>query len=202
MGADPETQDALETGGNILGGAAGSRLLPMATDLIPSTERAGQNFQRVMGAAKDRPLDLSKTVDPTMRAKELQQAGASLPTVINRFYQRTQDLGKPVTYEEGRDFASLAGRLSGQENSRMVPQMKAQVNALAGALADANEKAADEAGVGDSYRSAMKEYRQAMKIQGVTDKTGELAKQYAAKALLGAAAGAGGYEAYRKLSGR
>ncbi len=166
--------------------------------MIPSAERAGANFQRVMAAAKDQPIDTSAAGDAALRAHELGEAGASgPPKVLSKFLKRTTEPGSsPMTFEEGRDFQSNAGRLSAKESMASNPQMKAQVSALAKALADANQAAAERAGVGDVYKDAMNEYRRAIKIQGIKDTTGEFAKSTAAKYIAGAALGAGGVAAY------
>lgn len=83
---------------------------------------------------------------------------------------------------------------------RVKPQMQAQVNALAKALRESNQTAADSAGVGDLYKSGIDEYRRAMKIQGVKDTAGKIAKSTAARAIAsGIGGGIAGAATYRAL---
>ncbi len=170
--------------------------------LIPNLERAGGNFQTVMKAARNVPLDLSKASEPALEAHSLSEAGATMPKIMNKFLQRTTSPGsEPLTYEQGRRFASNAGRLSTQESMNANPMMKRQVSALAGALRDANESAAEQAGVGDLYRDAMREYRHGMALRGVKDSAGEIAKSTAMKYALGGAAGGAAAYGVRKALG-
>lgn len=167
--------------------------------LLPSTERAGRNFQTVMSRAKDIPVDLAAASDPALRAHELREAGASMPSVVNKFLQRTTGPGiKPLTYGDARTFASNAGRLSADENSRMIPPMRREVSRLTQALNDANASAADKAGVGPLYNDAMREYRRAAQLRDAKDATMRFIKGPGAKAALG---GSAGYGAYRLLHG-
>lgn len=139
--------------------------------LIPSTERAGQNFQKVLQTAKDVPINTTDAANVVTRAQELASRGSALPKVMKDFAKTTalpkSGVGplQPVNYGEGRDFASNAGRLSIAERMNTNGDMGRQVKLLAKSLNDANEDAADRAGVGDAYRSAMKEYRQAKQLK-------------------------------------
>jgi hypothetical protein len=174
--------------------------IPGAVDAIPNAERAGRNFQAVMQAAKDVPVDLAAASTPALKAQELREAGASMPSVVNKFLQRTTAPGgEPLTYDQSRLFASNAGRLSADEASRMIPPMKAQVAGLAKALNDANAAAAEQAGVGQLYTDAVNEYRQAMKLKGAKEAALEIAKEVAKKAVLGAGFGLGGYAVYKAI---
>ena len=189
-----EVPEAIGHLGGIAALAALPKVLPKAINAIPSTERAGRNFQTVMSQAKNAPVDLSKASVPALRAQELREAGATMPTPINKFLQRTTSPGQPpLSFQQSRDFQSTLGRLSAAENSRLTPAMQAQVNGLAKALADANADAATKAGVGDLYQSALKEYRQAMKIRGAKETAGSVAKSVAGKVIAGAGLGVGGY---------
>lgn len=173
-----------------------------AMERIPNLERAGQKFETVMQAARRVPLDLAKASEPAIEAHNLSEAGATMPKIMNRFLQRTTSPGsEPLTYEQGRRFASNAGRLSTQESLSSNPMMQRQVSALARALGDANEKAAEQAGVGALYRDAMTEYRHGMALRGAKDTAVALAKSTAAKYVLGGLGLGAGYGAYHKLTG-
>ena len=180
----------------IAGGFAGSRI-PAA---LPNIERAGQNFQTVMGAARSTPIDVSKAGDIALRAHEFAGRGATLPKVFRDFTRAaTMPDAPPIDYQAGRDFASNAGRLSAEENLRMAPTMKRQVALFAKAMDEANEGAATQAGQGPLYGKAMREYRNAKRLEDATDALKDLATSKAAK--YGAAAGIGGYAA-KKILGK
>lgn len=81
----PEAATAL---GNGLGRAA---------EMIPSTTRAGQNFQTVMQAAKNIPIDTSELKTISARAQQLGQRGATMPKVMGKLADALQ----PEGYEAG-----------------------------------------------------------------------------------------------------
>lgn len=195
LGAGPGTQDALETAGQVAGGAAGAKLAPMAADAIPSMERAGQNFERVSALAKDVPVDVSKFAQPALRARELNaNTGAPVPAVLRKALQFSGPTTNPLTYGDARDLASAAGRQSVAEKLATNPQMGAQVKRLAGGLADANQEAADSVGMGDLHKSAMTEYRRAAKLRDFKENAIDAAKSTAGKTALGVlGGGAAGY---------
>jgi hypothetical protein len=158
---------------NLIIAGGGLKAIEAATDLpdlLPNIESAGAKFQNVMAAAKDQPINLAAPGDVALRAQEFAGHGATMPKVFRDFLRTSTDPeAPPMDYETGRDFASNAGHLSAQDNLTMTGTMKAQVAKFAKAMSYANEEAADRAGVGDDYRAAMKEYRQAKQIQAVKD---------------------------------
>lgn len=164
---------------------------------LPSTERAGQKFEQVMGAAKDVPVDLSQ-VDPIVeRAKELRSHGHTPPSMSMRQYskaQQPQEFGPfkiapdPMTYETSRDFAVSAGDQSAQAITGTNRTMKRQNKSFAKALDDANREAAYKAGRGEMYDQAMAEYRNAKRIQKAKE---ILASEAAKKAISGIGTGLG-----------
>ncbi len=195
LSASPEGEELAGDVGETLGGIGAGYLGSRIPGMLPSTERAGRNFQAVMERARDVPVDLSAAGDPALRAQELRESGASMPGVVNKFLQRTTAPNSPpLTYETSRDFASNAGRLSADENSRMIPPMRAQVSRLTQALNDANARAAESAGVGPQYNDAMSEYRNAMRIRGGLKTAGKIAAPIAL--------GATGYKIYHGLIGQ
>lgn len=173
--------------------------------MLPSTERAGQKFQQVMGAAKDVPVDLSK-VDPIVeRAKELRAHGHGPPSQAMRQYMRTQQPAafgpfqmapEPMTYETARDFAVSAGDQSAREIMGTNKTMKRQNKSFARALDEANREAAYQAGRGPEYDQAMREYRNARRLQ----KAKQILAESGKKAAIGAGIGAAGYGLYRDLT--
>jgi len=181
-------------------GLEAGRGLTKIPGMIPNAERAGKNFETVMQHAKDVPLDTGKFQTPLLRSQELREAGASMPGVLNKALKRTTTPGaEPLTYGKGRDISSIAGRLSGEENARMVPQMRGALNRFARGISDANREAAYKAGVGEIYDSAMNEYRRAMKMQDIGEAFGKGAKRAARAVPWALGAGAGGAVGYHLL---
>ena len=163
-----------------------------AIDAIPSAARAGRGFEEVMGKAGDVPVDTSGVRPYVDRARELSSRGAPAPPKPIRDYVRTTATPgpgeegpiKPLTYRESRDFASNAGNQSVADKWRTNRPMGAQLKGFAHGLDEANEGAADQAGVGDQYRNAMSEYRKAMLIK----QAGKNAAKLAVPAIVGGTA--------------
>jgi hypothetical protein len=81
------------------------------------------------------------------------------------------------------------GSLTAEEAQKLSGPMKAQVNAMYGAIKDSIGATADRAGKLEKFQSAMSEYKNAMKVQKVID----WAKDMSVKGVLqkGAVLGAG-----------
>ena len=141
-------------------------VLPKGLEAIPSTERAGRNFETVMSKAGNQPLDLTPVQQYLTRAQQLNKTGAGgIPPPLKQFGKMLSDPNAPpMDYRTGRDFASNAGSLSAHQNMRTNAPMKAQLSQFAQAMDEANRGAAEQAGVGKEYGSAMTEYRRAMQI--------------------------------------
>lgn len=155
---------------------------------IPTTAKAGQKFEQVMGAAKDVPIDLTNADEAIARAKELRQRGSTLPKVLNDYIKNRAagavNMPNPMTYEVGRDFASNAGALSIRETTAMNAKMQRQVAEFADAMKTANREAAAKVGMGELYDQAMKEYHQAKNLIAA----GKIVKKGAVEAILGGTA--------------
>lgn len=143
--------------------AAGGALVPAvpaAAKALPNSARAGRNFQEVMGAAKDVPINVEGPGKAALRIQELADRGGSMPKSVRNLLSRITDPEKtPLAYGEARDFYSNISRLSASEAQRLTPVVKREVAALRAALDAANESAAGEVGKAAVYRAAMKEYR-------------------------------------------
>lgn len=180
---------------------AGRGVAAGADALIPNIDRANANFSKVSSAVGSAPVDVSRPAaisQQVIAPGGLGKTGSTVPKIIRDMAAR----GKTTTdipFDESRQFQSRAGYLSSEERMATDRAMKGKVKQLASALAEGNEDAANNAGVGDLYRSAINEYRRAMKIQDIKDVTGEFAGKYAAHMVLGAGAGAG-YGIYKELS--
>jgi hypothetical protein len=196
LGAPEGVSSAIGDVAGVGGGLAGTKI----PGLMPNAARAGANFQKVMGAAGDQPVATGPAGDIALRAHEISSHGATLPKIFRDFLRETTTPGKPpLTYEPARDFASNAGRLSAQESLNANPVMKRQVALFSKALDEANAAAAENAGQGPLYKNAMREYRNAKRIEDVKDTLKDIATSKAAK--YGAAAGIGGY-ATKKILGK
>ena len=162
--------------GNVKGGlgTTAALTLPFLTkgaaskisDVIPTKAKAGALFNEAKGAAGDIPIDLSAPGNTALKIQELSQSGGSMPKVIRDFIRRTTDPNKqPLTYNEARDFYSNASRISADEAQRLTPVMKRQLAQFTNDLGQSISGAADQAGVLPQYRGAMKQYRQAAKLE-------------------------------------
>ncbi len=144
---------------------------------IPTAAKAGAKFEQVMSKAKDVPVNTAAADEALARAQELRQRGSTMPKVMNDYAKRrkpvTADFGgqsvemaaEPMTYQEGRDFASNAGAMSTRETTALNAKMQAQVKQFARAMKDANRGAAKEVGMESLYDRAMTEYRVAKNIE-------------------------------------
>ena len=160
-----------------------------AASAIPTTAKAGQKFQQVMGAAKSLPVDVSAPGQVALRISELAERGGSMPMAVRKFLARTTDPNKaPLKYEEARDFASNISRLSANEYQRLTPVVAREVANLRVSLNESIAQTAKAAGKLDEYRAAMKEYARAMKLKDAIGTVAEGAKKAVPYAT---AAGAG-----------
>lgn len=152
--------DATQIPAAFLGNAPGTAEKVLGAT-VPSImkEQAGQRFSEVMQAAANQPVSTQAAGEIVARAKELQQAGATIPRVLSRFFTRINnpDAG-PLTYKEARDFYSIATRLSADESARLTPVVRAQLAKFVGALGRAAGESAESVGQGANYTSAMSQY--------------------------------------------
>lgn len=167
----------------------------VGSKLLPNAARAGRNFQNVMGAARNIPINVEGPGNVALRIEELAQRGGSMPKAVRDFLNTKKSA---MTYEVARDFASNISRLSVNEMGRLTPVMAREVANLRVALNQSVAEAAKQAGKLPEYKAAMREYAQAMKIRDAVDAAVKGAK----KAALPAAGAAGaGYWLTRELKG-
>ena len=156
-------------------GRAGTNAVAKA---IPTTAKAGQKFQSVMGAAKSVPVDVEGLGAVALRINQLAERGGAMPMAVRKLLHRITDPSKAVmTYEESRDFASNISRLSANEFGRLTPAVAREVANLRVALNHANAMAAKQVGKLDEYNAAMLEYARAMRIKNVVNAAIEGAKK-------------------------
>lgn len=141
-----------------------------AINAIPRVARAGENFQKVMGAARNVPVQVGEVGDVALRINQLAERGGSMPMAVRKLLNRLTDPNKAaMVYEESRDFASNISRLSVDEFKRLTPVVAREVASLSAALNRANAQAASVAGKGAEYAAAMNEYARAMRIKTAVD---------------------------------
>ncbi len=163
-------RDAVDHPGTTLALAALPMVAKGAMGAIPSKARAAGNFQQVMGAAKNVPIDISEPGNAALRIVQLGERGGTAPRAVTQFVRRVTDPAKPtMTYEEARDFASNISRLSADEYNRLPPAMQREMIQLRVALNGSVAKAASAAGKGAEYAAAMKEYAQAARLAQLGD---------------------------------
>lgn len=141
-----------------------------AGQAIPRTARAAANFQDVMGAARNVPVDTEAPGKVALRIQELAERGGSMPKAVRDFLRRVTDPDKGnLTYEEARDFASNISRLSADEQRRLAPVVRRELGEMRVVLNEAVAQAAQKAGKGAEYKAAMREYAQAMRMRDVSE---------------------------------
>ena len=168
----------------------GAPVVKGAVNAIPRAARAGEKFQEVAGAAKDIAIETKEVGDAALRIYQLSERGGSMPKAVRDLLKRVTDPAKQaMAYPESRDFASNISRLSADEMQRLTPVVRREVAQLSAALNKANAQAAQAAGKGAEYKSAMREYARAMEMRKALDTVIKRGKQAALPAAgLGGAA--------------
>ena len=180
MGAGEGGQRLAQTAGGLVGGVAGAKGGQALQAAIPTATKAGAKFQDVMAAARNQPVDISGPGNVALRIQQLSERGGSMPKAVRDFLKRVTDPDKgPLVYEEARDFASNISRLSANEFGRLTPAVAREVHGLRVALNKAIENSAAQVGKGDTYRSAMNDYRQSARIREFKDDAVKAAKRIA-----------------------
>lgn len=196
-GPSPSMEDDVATMAKAGAVAGGAMALPAAINAIPRTSRAAGNFQAVMGAARNEPIDITAPGNVALRIQELADRGGSMPMAVRKFLLRVTDPQKPaMNYEEARDFASNISRLSADEFNRLTPAVAREVSEMRVALNKAVADAAGKAGKGAQYAQAMTEYAKAMRLRNAVNEV----VQGAARAVPYAGAAGAGYWLTHKIT--
>lgn len=170
---------------------AGEALAPVAegATMVPRLGRAADKFAAFEPAIKDALVDTSHVMKPALQARELNTiTGDMVPQVLKKALKYSGPTTDPLTYEKSRILASASSRRAAamSEAPKIIsPRMNANVAELSGALGDANESVANNAGVGPQYRDAMTEYRRAKALQDAGGSAVRLGKKVAPYAIGG-----------------
>lgn len=164
-------------------------VMKAGSQAIPRTARASEKFKEVMGAARDIPIETKAVGDVALRIQELAERGGAMPMAVRKLLNRMTDPNKAaMTYEEARDFASNISRLSADDYKRLTPVVRREVATLSAELNLANAQAARQAGKMTEYKSAMREYAQAMRLKELAQNAVKAAKKLAPWATAAGAA--------------
>jgi hypothetical protein len=176
-----------------------------AASAVPRLSRAKQNFETVMAAAKDIPINVEKPGEVAMRIAELAQHGGGTnwgPAPVRQFIQYITDPKKPeMTYQVARDFASNISRLSSKDLASIPPAMMREIHDLRVTLNLAVGDAAKHAGRLGEYRDAMREFRAAMQMRDAAKYVGKKVVKALPYAALAGGAAYYGNEAKKWLGG-
>lgn len=185
-----------------LGTYGAAKLGPKVADYIdakiPSKPRAVASLEDIKSTVGDVPIETGKVGDAALEMYEQSQRGATFPSAVNKLIKRmTAPDAAPLTYAEAKDFQSNISHLSANEQMSLKPNQVRLVGQLNEALKSSLADAADTVGKGAQFTQAMKEYHQAMKLKGYSDRTIDIAWK---AALSASGLGGLGY-AFKKIIG-
>lgn len=160
-------KSAATMGGAEYGFGLAAKGIGAAVRAIPLKSRGSELLEGVMKEAKDVPVELKNTSEPLLRAHQLASRGGTVPTSINKLLRRVTDPeGKPLTYEEARDFyKNLSRKLSPEESAKLPAELKYRMSLAAKALHQDIGDAAARVNKAAEYYAGMKEYSKAAILQ-------------------------------------
>ena len=178
---------SLETGVGEAGGIlAGGELLGGAKnlgELIPSRARAGDMFESLNTQLANHPAPLNAALKPLQRITEIGERGSVLPPAVNKLLVRSQAI-EPMTFPEARDYQASLSDLSRSDKLAMNGRVRGALSQLNKGLYQDLRDSASQAGQGDVFDSAMRQYRQASRINN----TAKNVAKYGAAAAIGGGA--------------
>ena len=150
-------------------------------------QAAGALLQSVASDANQIPVELENSSDAALKLMDWQKKTQLGPT-INKFLNRiTSPSSGPLTYEEGRDYYQLLGRLSSDETSKLAPTIQRNLAEMVSGLKTDLGNAADQVGRAADYFKGLGDYASASKYQGWYDAVKDsLAKEGVEYAVKGA----------------
>lgn len=140
-----------------------------AIQALPSTERAGRNFETVHRVIGNAPVNSRPVIQATESGLEtLKNRGSSAPPLLSRI----SEVGKTnepfgIPFDVSREMQSGAGESSIWDRMTATPSQRRALGIVSGELSKANQGAADAAGVGRLYGDAMSEYKNAQRIKAI-----------------------------------
>lgn len=186
-----------------LGGIAEAATLPgmmmagpeatMGIESVPSRKYAGQIFNSLNEDLAAHPVPLSETLKPLQRATEIGARGSTMPKAVGDLLTRSQS---PIemTFPEARDYQGALSDLSMSDKLAMNGRMRGGVAQLGKGFYSDIKSAADSAGRGEDYETAMKEFRQASQLKDLLKNAGKIG--------IGVAGVGGIYKGYKDLTGK
>lgn len=141
---------------------------------IPTRAHAGQVLQDIRTAAKDVPVEPTKTLPALQRFQELTQAGGRKSKAITQLANRLipGDVPQePLNFPEARDFYSNVGDVAHSTPLQKLmgrglkPVMRAQAVNVRRGLNEDLTNAAESIGRGEDFTKAMREYALASKLR-------------------------------------
>lgn len=178
-------------GGGILGEGAGMVGEGLAK-AIPTTAKAGRVFQSLNQDLANQPVGLTRSAPHLEHLAQIDAAGPSMPGTVNKLLNRSQATF-PMNYPEARLFQENLASPSTTEKMGMGGSMKGGVKQLNKAFYEDIHDAANQAGRGEDYAKAMRDYRIASTVGNAAKNIGKIA--------VPAAIGGGTYKLTRALEG-
>jgi hypothetical protein len=164
---------------------------------LPTATRGAMRLNDVEKAAGELPVVLKRTHDELMRAGNLSDTGATLPTPVKKLLKRyTSGSGQHINYSEARDFYSNLSHLSAKDNMALTPPMRRQIALIVKALKDDIGDTAAQVDKASTYYGGMKDYARAKKAARIG---GILKDALTSKAVKTAGAAGAGYAVARAI---
>ncbi len=177
-------------------GAIAPILIPEAIDRLPSTARAGRNFETVRQAVGNAPVNTPPILQTAQEGLDVLKnrtgsGNAMLEHILKTGGADKAPLYDPIPFDVSREMQSGLGERSVMDRLFSTPSKTKVMAKTAGELAKANDAAAESAGVGPLYRDAMSEYKNAARLKSLGKK--------AAVVGIGAAGGGALYNRMKNL---
>ena len=164
---------------------------------LPTATRGAKRLNEVEEAAGQLPVKFTNTFEHLMRASELSDTGATLPTPVKKFLKTFQK-GHDIPYSEARDFYSNLSHLSAKDNMALTPSMRRQVALIVHAMKTDIGDTAAQVDKASQYYAGMKDYARAMKAARIKNAIVGALKSKAVKTAVGAGAGYAAAKAIEK----
>lgn len=197
----PEAAEATAAGAGKVASTVASKVPVLNAAALK--ESAGGLLQSVAHDANQVPVKLDNAGDAALSLMNWQKITQLGPT-INKFLNRVTNpkLG-PLTYEEGRDFYQVLGKMSAEETMKLAPAIRRDLTQMVVGLKQDLGNAADTVGRAADYYQGMQDYATGAKYQKWYDTAKDFLTNQVVQGIgkgVGIGAGTGvGYQLYKKL---